>query len=178
MRNYNCSLVIHTYWMSKAHQIIRLRAGWIEMKKSKAGSLFYYTCNPTEDHMTDKGCTRDAWRDTNICFNAFFFLEWNFLLLFRKTSDLFRFIKWYLQMLVGNFGQKQQRMYRDSELKLHYDISEILQRWPNSVTMPHADHGTRVSGTLCAQRKSLWWSGQTCFFDYEFTLLAFQYFQN
>ena len=23
--------------------------------------------------MIDKGCTRDAWRDANICFNAFFF---------------------------------------------------------------------------------------------------------
>lgn len=99
------------------------------MKKSKTSSLFYYTCIPTEDHMTDKGWTRDARRDVNICFNVYFFPEWNFLLLFhRKTSDLFRFVKGYLQLLVQNFPQKQRRMYRDSELELHYDISEKLQR--------------------------------------------------
>ena len=101
-----------------------------------------------------------------------FFLECNVRLSFRKTSDLFRFIKWYLQLLVRNFGQKQRRMYLDSELKLHYDISEKLQRWPNTTKMPHADHETRLwSGPRFAQRKALCWSCETCFLDYEFFFL-------
>lgn len=72
-------------------------------------------------------------------------VEWISLLLFRKTSDPFKFIKWYLQLLVQRFRQKQRRTYVDSELNSHYDISPQLHQWRNSPIMPHANHEIWVS---------------------------------
>lgn len=125
-----------------------LRAGWTEMKRSK----IFNSLMVTQDHMTD--IRLYSWCKTSM--SGFFFPEWNEILsLFRKTSDPFRFIKWYLQLLVQRFRQKQWRMYVDSELNSYYDIRPQLHQWRNS-PINHINHEIWVSRQ----------SRQTRLFDY------------